>query len=100
MGRNLNQIIGDLPLKHQARIDARYREIKDEIEGLPALRRIAGKAQADIAAALNIKQPSVSRIAKRADMYLSTLRSTTIHIDSAFRGNCRTNGVGDVFSYG
>ena len=38
------------------------------------LRRIAGKAQADIATALKIKQPSVSKIEKQADMYLSTLR--------------------------
>ena len=45
------------------------------MEGLRALRQIAGKAQADIAAALNIKQPSVSKIEKQADMYLSTLRS-------------------------
>lgn len=33
-----------------------------------------GVRQADIATALNIKQPSVSKIEKQADMYLSTLR--------------------------
>ncbi|MDQ6701973.1 MAG: helix-turn-helix domain-containing protein [Pseudomonadota bacterium] len=75
MGRNLNQIIADLPADRQARIDARYRELKDEVEGLRELRQVAGKAQADIATALNIKQPSVSKIEKQADMYLSTLRS-------------------------
>jgi hypothetical protein len=75
MGRNLNQIVADLPAGRQARIDARYREMKDEVEGLRELRQVAGKAQADIATALNIKQPSVSKIEKQADMYLSTLRS-------------------------
>jgi DNA-binding XRE family transcriptional regulator len=75
MGRNLNQIIAELPADRQARIDARYREMKDEVEGLRELRQVAGKAQADIATALNIKQPSVSKIEKQADMYLSTLRS-------------------------
>ena len=75
MGRNLNQIIADLPSDRQAGIDKRYREMKDEVEGLRALRQVAGKAQADIATALNIKQPSVSKIEKQADMYLSTLRS-------------------------
>ena len=75
MGRNLNQIIADLPADRQARIDARYREMKDEVEGLRELRQVAGKAQADIATALNIKQPSVSKIEKQADMYLSTLRN-------------------------
>ena len=44
-------------------------------EGLRELRQIAGKAQADIATALKIKQPSVSKIEKQADMYLSTLPS-------------------------
>jgi hypothetical protein len=74
MGRNLNQVIADLPPDRRARIDARYREMKHEVEGLRALREVAGKAQADIAAALNIKQPSVSKIEKQTDMYLSTLR--------------------------
>ncbi len=45
------------------------------MEGLRELREIAGKAQADVATALKIKQPSVSKIEKQADMYLSTLRS-------------------------
>jgi transcriptional regulator with XRE-family HTH domain len=75
VGASVNQVIADLPLDRRVRIDARYREMKDEIEGLRELRQVAGKAQADIANALNIKQPSVSKIEKQADMYLSTLRS-------------------------
>jgi hypothetical protein len=75
MGRNLNQVIADLAPDRRARIEARYREMKNEIEGLRELRQVAGKAQADIASALNIKQPSVSKIEKQTDMYLSTLRS-------------------------
>jgi DNA-binding XRE family transcriptional regulator len=75
MGRNLNQIIAELPQKQQERAEARYQELKQEVEGLRELRQIAGKAQADIASALNIKQPSVSKIEKQTDMYLSTLRS-------------------------
>jgi DNA-binding XRE family transcriptional regulator len=75
MGRNLNQVLADLPAGRRARIDARYREMKAEIESLGELRRVAGKAQADVASALKIKQPSVSKIEKQTDMYLSTLRS-------------------------
>jgi DNA-binding XRE family transcriptional regulator len=74
MGRNLNEIIAELPPERQERIEARYLELKQEVEGLRELRQIAGKAQADIAAALKIKQPSVSKIEQQADMYLSTLR--------------------------
>jgi DNA-binding XRE family transcriptional regulator len=75
MGRNLNQIIAELPPERQERIEARYQELRQEVESLRELRQIAGKAQFDIATALNIKQPSVSKIEKQADMYLSTLRS-------------------------
>jgi DNA-binding XRE family transcriptional regulator len=64
-----------LPKASRARVDARYLELKAEVEGLRALRKVAGKAQADIAASLHIKQPSVSKIEKQADMYISTLRS-------------------------
>jgi hypothetical protein len=75
MGRNLNDIIAELPPARRARIDAQYNKLKQDVESLRELRKIAGKAQADIATALKIKQPSVSKIEKQADMYLSTLRS-------------------------
>ncbi len=75
MGRNLDQIIAELSPERRERVEARYQELRQEVEGLRELRRIAGKAQADIATALDIKQPSVSKIEKQADMYLSTLRS-------------------------
>jgi len=75
MGRNLDQVIAELPPERRECIDARYRELKQEVAGLRELREIAGKAQLDVAAALHIKQPSVSKIEKQTDMYLSTLRS-------------------------
>ncbi len=75
MGRTLDQVIAEFPPERRERIDARYRELKQEVEGLRELREIAGKAQLDVAAALHIKQPSVSKIEKQTDMYLSTLRS-------------------------
>jgi hypothetical protein len=74
MGRTLSEMIDALP-KRRERIDARYREVKDEVESLGELRKAVGKAQADIAAMLKIKQPSVSKIERQTDMYLSTLRS-------------------------
>ena len=74
MGRSLNDVIASLPRDQQEQIEARYDELRQEVEGLRELRPIAGKAQEDVAAALNIKQPSVSKIENQADMYLSTLR--------------------------
>ena len=75
MGRALTDIIATLPADEQEAIEARYQELKQDVEGLRELRQIAGKAQADIASTLNIKQPSVSQIERQTDMYLSTLRS-------------------------
>jgi hypothetical protein len=40
MGRTLNQIIAALPRKRQAKIDAEYRALKDEVE---SLRKPAGE---------------------------------------------------------
>ena len=101
----MNKVIADLPVERQARIDARYRQMKHEIEGLRELRQVAGKAQADIATALNIKQPSVSKIEKQADMYLSTLRSYVQAIGGELdlvvrlpkRPALRLQHLGDVF---
>lgn len=75
MGRSFDDVIAPLPLDQRARSDARDAELTQDVKGLRALRQIAGKAQADVAAALKIKQPSVSKIEKQADMHVSTLRS-------------------------
>ena len=65
MGRSLNQIVEELPPERRDRVEARYQALKQEVEGLRQLRQIAGKAQLDIATALNIKQPSVSCLPSR-----------------------------------
>lgn len=75
MGRTLDNVIGALPKARRDRINARYRVLKNEVESLRALRKAVGKAQTDIASSLHISQPSVSKIEKQTDMYLSTLRN-------------------------
>lgn len=75
MGRNLDDVVAALPEARRVRVEARAQELKEQVESLSELRRVAGKAQVEIASALNVKQPSVSKIEKQADMYLSTLRS-------------------------
>jgi hypothetical protein len=75
VGRTLNAVIASLPKARRDSIDARYQALKAEVESLQALRKAAGKAQISIASTLKISQPSVSKIEKQTDMYLSTLRS-------------------------
>jgi hypothetical protein len=75
MVRKLDDVIAALPEERRQRVEARFDELKQEVESLSELRRVAGKAQAQIASTLKIKQPSVSKIERQTDMYLSTLRS-------------------------
>jgi transcriptional regulator with XRE-family HTH domain len=75
MAKTLDEILAVLPKARRDRIDARYEELRKEVESLAALRKAAGKAQIDIATSLRISQPSVSKIEKQTDMYLSTLRN-------------------------
>jgi transcriptional regulator with XRE-family HTH domain len=74
MSRPFSRIVSALPARRrQHRKD--IQEIRQEVKGLRELRLIAGKAQADVAMALRIKQPSVSKVENQTDMYLSTLRA-------------------------
>jgi DNA-binding XRE family transcriptional regulator len=75
MAKTLNEVLAALPKARRDRIDVRYRELRKEVESLTALRKAAGKAQVEIAASLKISQPSVSKIERQTDMYLSTLRN-------------------------
>ena len=75
MDRTLNQVIAKLPPKRKARVLAQYRKLRKNIGGLQELRMIAGKAQSEVAVAMKIKQPSVSKIEQQTDLNLSTLRN-------------------------
>jgi len=72
MGHNQTEITG-VPQTHgQEGDEASFRGL---VGNLRELRQLTGKAQAEIASALKIKQPSVSQIERQVDMHLSTLRS-------------------------
>jgi DNA-binding XRE family transcriptional regulator len=66
---------GFSPKLRRQRSGKRRQERKRGVKGLRELRLVAGKTQADVATALQIRQPSVSKIEKQDDMYLSTLRA-------------------------
>jgi DNA-binding XRE family transcriptional regulator len=70
MARNLDQVMDDLPVGRRAKIEERAAELAT----LKDLRQAMQKTQADLAAALHIGQDSVSRLEKRSDILLSTLR--------------------------
>jgi DNA-binding XRE family transcriptional regulator len=75
MGVKLSDMMRQLPKARRDRVSARAEEIREEIEGLQALRKATAKTQVQIAKSLGVSQPSVAKIERQADMYLSTLRS-------------------------
>jgi transcriptional regulator with XRE-family HTH domain len=74
MGRTVDEVMASLPPERQERIKARAAEMLREIEGLKALRKLAACSQEQIARSLGVKQPSVLKIERQTDLYLSTLR--------------------------
>ena len=74
MVRTRAEIIASLPAARRAEIEVATAERIAEVEGLRALRKLAGRSQAYVAEALGVKQPAVAQMEKRTDVYLSTLR--------------------------
>ena len=74
MPRTHDELMAALPAARRAKIDARALELLAEVEGLKALRQIARRSQEQIAQGLGVKQPSVLKMERQTDLYLSTLR--------------------------
>lgn len=70
MVKKLEQILADLPAKRRAAIEARA----DNLATLKDLRQAVEQTQQDLAATLGVGQDAISRLEKRSDMLLSTLR--------------------------
>lgn len=78
MGRSLKSVIAELPPERRAWVEARSREMADDMvryaETLSEARRALEKTQTEVADVLQIKQNAVTQLEKRSDMLLSTLR--------------------------
>ena len=106
MGRTLDEVVGDLPLERRQAVEARAAELLREVEGLKTLRVLAGRSQEQIAQLLGIKQPSVHKIERQADLYLSTLRrfveaaggTLELHVNLPGTGTIHLTGIGDLNS--
>lgn len=74
MARTLDDVIAALPTGEQEAIETRYQEIKAEYVALQDLRKLMDLTQTDVAKKLNIPQGNLSRLEKRSDILVSTLR--------------------------
>src|SRR5271163_1514062 len=75
MARTLNEMIEGLPVDQQREVEAQAVQLIEEEMTLRDLRKAHALTQERIAEALYISQDGVSRIEKRSDFLLSTLRS-------------------------
>ena len=74
MPRNHNDSIEALPTARRPKVNARAEDLCREVEGLRALRLLAERTQEQIAEGLGIQPPSVHKIDRQSDLYLSSLR--------------------------
>ena len=104
MGRTHEELMAALPIERRRKIEARAAEMQREIDGLKALRKLTEHSQEQIAQSLGIKQPSVVKMERQTDLYLSTLRrfveaaggKLELRVELPGTGAFTLTGVGEI----
>jgi DNA-binding XRE family transcriptional regulator len=78
MARKFSELVARMSPEDRAEADAMTKAMLAEMP-LDELRRARGLSQKVLAETLHVQQPAIAKLEKRADMYLSTLRS---HIEA------------------
>lgn len=78
MAKKFSELRTQMSPEAQARVDAKAQAMLAEMP-LNELRQARGLSQKMLADVLHVQQPSIAKLEKRTDMYLSTLRS---HIEA------------------
>ena len=73
MARNFRELEKKMPAASTARAEQKAKKILAEML-LAELRKLAGLTQEELAAAMGITQPSLSKLENQDDMQISTLR--------------------------
>lgn len=74
MGKTLSEIMKGLPKERRERIEADTAREAAEIMSLRDMRKAFHQSQESVAKALDMEQESVSRMERRTDLLLSTMR--------------------------
>ena len=98
------ELMARLPKERRERIEVRAAELHREVEGLKAVRKLTRRSQEQIAQSLGIKQPSVVKIERQTDLYLSTLRrfveaaggTLELRVELPGTGAFTLTGVGEI----
>lgn len=68
-----SKLTADFSSSRKAKIAARTEQLKSQM-ALDEIRHAVSLTQDELASKLNVKQPAISRLEKRSDMYISHLR--------------------------
>lgn len=93
MGRNIDDIISELPKRRRERINAKAEalalEMLGEADSVASIRKAFGLTQAEFGDLIGMPQNAVSQLEKRRDIYLSTLgkvaNALTMELEVALR---------------
>lgn len=104
MSTTLDEILAAMSEDRRAGIKARSAELHAEVEARNALCILADLTRDKIAQSLGIKQPSVVKIEKQTDLYLSTLRrfveaaggKLELRVELPGTGPITLTGVGEI----
>lgn len=75
MKKTLNDYLSKLPAARKRKIEKRAAELIAEEMTLRELRKARQQSQEEIARSLHVKQAEVSKMERRTDVYVSTLRN-------------------------
>lgn len=78
MAKKFAELRAKMSPETQARVEAKAQALLAEMP-LNELRQARGLSQKELAEVLHVQQPSIAKMEKRTDMYISTLRS---HIEA------------------
>lgn len=107
MTKSFKNLVAKMPLKAQQQAQKRAKKLLQKIDAqemaLGELRHAKELSQGELAKFLHVEQPQVSRLEKRTDMYISTLRKYieavggSMEITAKFpEGNIRINQFGEI----
>lgn len=74
MAKKFRELVDRMPSERRARIERRVEEMLEEMP-LQAVRQARSLSQQHLASRMKQSQSAVSRLERRTDMYISTLRS-------------------------
>ena len=75
MAENLKKYMDKLPLSRQRKVKERGNVLIAEEKTLQELRKVSACSQRQLANILDVNQAAISKLERRTDMYVSTLRS-------------------------